>query len=189
VGDTKVEPETNPVEDSTQEQEQEPVESTEPTKPDTSSENPSEPDEELNSTSDKKDLFEEAQATNKQLKQQLEELKNSNTNVFEENAVLKAELEEQQKLVEIAKENAEMKQQLEGIKRNSIIDSLIASGGLTNDLKDWAQSLSFEQLEIFNKYAPKVKTILQQTNDHVSDAEKNMQEWKKAQSKSRIIAT
>jgi len=55
-------------------------------------------------------------------------------------------------------------------------------------LREWADKMDFESLQEFAKHAPKVKTILQQTNDEVpSEASKDMQKWKEEQSKSRII--
>jgi hypothetical protein len=133
----------------------------------------------------KNDLYNDAFKLNTTLKQQLEDYKKSNTNVFEENEILKTELAEQEKLVEMAKQNTEMKTQLDSIKRNAIVESLIATGGLTNDLKGWAEELRLDQLETFSKHAPKVKTILQETN--AGSTSKTVEDLKKQQNQSRIV--
>ena len=134
----------------------------------------------------KTDLVTDAMRKNEELKAQLEELKNSNANVFEENEVLKVELEQQEKLVEIAKENAEMKGQLEAIKRNSIVEQLIASGSINEKLRAWSDRMSFDDLQEFAEHAPKIKTILQETNNGVI-ADEDMKSWHEKESKSRII--
>jgi len=133
------------------------------------------------------DMVSDALKQNEELKKQLEELKNANTNVFEQNEVLKAELAEQQKLLKIAKENEELQAQLEGIKRNSLVESLIASGSLTNDMREWADSMSFDQLQEFAKHAPRVKNILQQTNEPSEIHDEELDAWKKDQNRSRIL--
>jgi len=132
------------------------------------------------------DIVADAAEENKRLKQQLEDIKNDDSNVLEQNEALKAELEQQQQLAKIAGENAELKAQLEGIKRKSITDNLIKSGGLTNDLKEWADGLTYEQLQTYAANAPKRKNILQQTNDTVSTSQ-IAEEFLKVQNKGRIM--
>lgn len=133
------------------------------------------------------DMVTRAMRENEELRKQLEDLKNSQTNVFEQNEALKAELANQEKLMKIAEENAALQAQLDGIKRKSLIESLVARGSLNNDLRTWAEALPFDSLQEFAKHAPKVKTILQEKNGDVSEADKDMEEWKKSQQRSRII--
>ena len=140
-------------------------------------------------TEDLPDSVKEAMDLNKQLKEELEELKTKTTNVFEENAVLQAELDEQKKLAEMAKENAEIKAQLEKMKRNVLVEGMLATGKITNELKEWAEKIPLEQLEEFNKLAPKQKTILDQINNAEDDTEGDaeLQKWHKEMMKSRIL--
>ena len=135
------------------------------------------------------DLVSEALAEQERLKAELEALKTQEGNVFEENAKLKAELEEAQKAADLAKENDNLKAQLEGIKRDSLTKQLIAQGAITKDMEEWADGLSFDQLQAFADKAPKRKTILDQKNNGAEDKTPlmAMQEWKKTQNKSRIM--
>jgi len=121
------------------------------------------------------------------LKAELEELKSSTTNVFEENEVLKAELEEQKQLAKMAEENAAMKAQLDAIKRGTLVEGLIATGRIPKDLKEWAGTLTNEQLEEFNAKAPKPKTILDEKNNAEEASDEEMEKWYKSQMKSRIL--
>lgn len=136
---------------------------------------------------DDDDMVAKALRENEALKKQLEDIRNNDANVFEQNEALKAELASQEKLLKIAKENEELQQQLDGIKRKSLIDSLITRGSLNNELKDWAGRLPMKDLEEFASHAPKVKTILDQTNEHLTKADQDMEAWRKQQQKSRII--
>jgi len=133
------------------------------------------------------DLVKDAMTQNEQLKKELEELRESNTDVFEQNEMLKKELEDQKKLLEIAKQNEELKGRLEAMKRDTIVESLIKSGRITNDLKEWAQNLEFDALQQFADKAPKAKTILEEENDPTQPS-KDMQEWHDKMMKSRIIS-
>lgn len=132
------------------------------------------------------DVVKQAQEINKKLKQELEDLKTRNSNVFEENEALKLQLEEQKALDKLSIENAEIKAQLEAIKRNTMIEHLIASGKINNNLKAWAENLTFEQLEEFSKHAPKTKTVLDQKNS-TTETDEDMQKWLEEQKRSRII--
>ena len=132
------------------------------------------------------DMVAQAVAEQARLKAELEALKNSDTNIFEKNEILKKELEDAKKLQEMAVENQRLQDQLTAIKKNSLVDCMVADGRLNNDLREWAIDMSYEKLQLFAAKAPKVKNILQQTNttDTVSD---NMEEFKKQQSQSRIL--
>lgn len=132
------------------------------------------------------DVVKQAEEVNKALKEELEALKSRTSNVFEENEALKIELEEQKKLDGLAKENAEIKAKLEAIKRSTLVDGMIATGKINENLREWADNLSYEQLEEFSKHAPKVKTILDQKNPSTLSDE-DMEKWKKEQQKSRIL--
>lgn len=145
-----------------------------------------EPVEEVDEIQSEDDMVAQAMRENEELKKQLEELKNSQTNVFEQNEALKAELENQEKLAKVAEENAQLQAQLDGIKRKSLIESLVAKGSLNNDLREWAEALPFESLQEFAKHAPKAKTILDQKNEG-TEPDKEMEEWKKEQNRSRIL--
>jgi len=132
------------------------------------------------------DMVAEAQKANEALKAELEALKNSDTNIFEQNEILKKELEDAKKLAEMAEENKALQGQLEAIKKNSLIEGMVASGQITNDLKEWASGMNFDQLQTFAGSAPKVKTILEEKNP-VDNTDETMEEWKKKQQKSRIL--
>jgi len=133
------------------------------------------------------DMVAQAQAQNEALKAELEALKNSDTNIFEQNELLKKELEDAKQLAKMAEENKTLQGQLEAIKKNSLIDGMIASGQITNDLKEWAGSMTFESLQTFAKSAPRARTILDETNPVDEVADGTMEDWKEKQSKSRIL--
>ena len=128
-----------------------------------------------------------AMAENEALKKQLEDLKNANTNVFEQNEVLKAELAAQEQMVKVAKENEALTAQLEGIKKTSLIESLIARGSLTTESREWADQQDYASLQTFAQHAPKRKSILEQKNNEATEPAKKMEEWRKKQQKSRIL--
>lgn len=132
------------------------------------------------------DMVAEAQAANEALKAELEALKNSDTNIFEQNEILKKELEDAKKLAEMAEENKTLQSQLEAIKKNSLLDGMIADGRLNNSLREWADSQSYESLQTFAAKAPKRKTILDEKND-VDTRPSNMLEFKRTQNRSRIM--
>ena len=142
--------------------------------------------EEVESLEPETDVVDSAVEENKRLKQQLEDIKNDDSNVLEQNEALKAELERAEALSVVTKENAELKAQLEGIKRKSITDNLITTGVLNEGLRDWADSLTFKQLDSYAKNAPKRRNILQEKNETVSTDDK-MAAFNKEQRKSRIL--
>jgi hypothetical protein len=127
------------------------------------------------------DLVAQALEKEKALKEQLEALNTDSENVFERNAILEKKLEDAQKLAELEAKNKEMEGQLETIKRKSITDSL----KLNSEMREFADGLSFDQLQVFAKNAPKMKTILQQKND-VSKENDIVKEFNKQHNKSRI---
>jgi len=133
------------------------------------------------------DMVADAQAQNDALKAELEALKNSDTNIFEQNEILKKELEDAKKLAEMAEENKTLQGQLDAIKKNSLIDGMVASGQITNDLKEWAGGMTYDQLQTFATSAPKARTILDETNPVDQAADETMEEWKEKQSRSRIL--
>ena len=133
------------------------------------------------------DMVAQAQAQNEALKAELEALKNSDTNIFEQNEILKKELEDAKKLAEMAEENKTLQNQLEAIKKNSLIGGMIADGRLDAGLKEWADDMSFDQLQTFAKSAPRQKNILQEQNPVDQSEDGDMEEWKEKQSKSRIL--
>lgn len=133
------------------------------------------------------DVVKSAQELNAELKKQLEDLQTRNSNVFEENKDLKKQIEEQEALEKVAVENAAMKAQIEELTKNTMIDSLLASGKITKDLRVWAEGLPFEQLKEFSDKAPKMKTILDEKNTDFQLDDENMAEWKAEQMKSRIL--
>jgi len=138
---------------------------------------------ETESTSDeeKPDLVADAVAENKRLSEEIEALKSSSTNAFEENANLKAELADAQKAAELATENQELKAKLESIKR----DAITASLGLTDKMAEFVDSLTFEQLQVYAENAPKRKTILDEKNSNVLSTK--AQDFLKVHNKSRIM--
>ena len=132
------------------------------------------------------DLVAEALAEKERLQAELEALKTDDTNVFEQNAKLKADLEEAKKLQEVASENAKLKAQLEDAKRQTMIDSMIKTGQLTNNLKEWADGLSFDQLQQFKESAPRRKNILEEKNP-TGIKDDTMLEFVTKQKQSRIL--
>lgn len=120
------------------------------------------------------------------LQAELDALKNSDTNIFEQNEILKKKVEDAKKLAEIAVQNKELQSQLDAIKKNSLVEGMIASGQLNNGLRDWADGMSYDQLQEFSKHAPKAKTILDIKND-ATTADDDMEKWHNEQNKSRIL--
>ena len=90
----------------------------------------------------------------------------------------------------MAKENSQIKEQLDKMKREALVESMIATGKLKTDLKEWANGLTIEQLEKFNEHAPKVKTILDEKNHEAPETEagQKFKKWLDDQSRSRIIS-
>jgi len=129
------------------------------------------------------DLLTAAIAEKARLEAELEALKSSDDgNIFEQNAILKSELEDAQKLQEMAVENAELKSKLEGIKRETIIKSL----NLTEKMTTWADSLTFKQLEEFATMTPRRKTILDARNN-AGEESSTITKFKEEQETSRIM--
>jgi len=136
----------------------------------------------------KPDLVAEAQAEQKRLMEEIEALKTEDTNIFEQNAQLKVDLEDAKKLQAVASENAKLKAQLEDSKRNTLTDSMLKSGKITADMRGWADGLSFDQLQEFARHAPRRKTILDEKNTGAEPTDTTFEEWNKKISKSRIIS-
>lgn len=141
-------------------------------------------DEAVEETEEKPDdLLTAAIAEKARLTEELEALKSSDDgNIFEQNAILKSELEDARKLQEMAVENAGLKSKLEGIKRETIIKSL----NLTEKMAKWADSLTFEQLEEFATMTPRRKTILDVKNP-AGEESSTITKFKEEQETSRIM--
>ena len=130
------------------------------------------------------DLVADALAEQARLKEELEALKTAESNVFEQNALLQAELEDAKKLAKMAEENKDLQSQLEGIKRKAITDSL----NLNDKMSEFVNGLSFEQLQTYAENAPRRKTILDEKNNGAESSDTDFEAWKLKMSKSRIVS-
>lgn len=131
--------------------------------------------------------YEDAAELNKQLKAELEELKSADNNVFEENAILKQKLEDSKKLAAMANENKAIKEQLLNIKKDAILDSMVASGKIKPDLRDMFSKMPIDQIELYDEHTSKSRTILDEKNP-TEPINTNMVEWRAKMNRSRIIS-
>jgi len=134
------------------------------------------------------DLVAEAQAEQDALKAELEALKTDDTNIFERNAQLKAEVEEAKKLQEVASENVKLKAQLQDAKRQTIIDGMLKKGQITNDLRTVTEGMDFDTLQAFAKSLPRKKTIVEEVNNGAEGEDVDFDAWKLKMKQSRIVS-
>jgi hypothetical protein len=134
------------------------------------------------------DIVSQALEEQKRLKEELAALAETD-NVFEQNEALRKKLEEAKKAQELEVENQKLLAELEGIKKNSLINGMMADGRLNNGLKEWADGLTYDQLQAFAEKAPKLRNVLNEKNNserNESGLTPIMAKFQKEQNRARV---
>ena len=100
---------------------------------------------------------------------------------------LEKEKQEFEALEKIRERKIELEQEIVELNKRSMINELLRKRKITKDLKGWAESLTYEQLEYYDTFVQGKKTILDEKNE-TNMTDDDMEEWRRKQMHSRIIS-